>query len=73
MILAIIVVAVYAIAILLDLVPNRKSWDFRMGAVYVVILAVGFLGLFLHSMHAKVPSPTDAIIAVVKAVFPNIG
>lgn len=71
--IAVIVVGLYALAILFDLLPLRKSLDLKEGAVYWAILLIGFCGLFLHSINVQLPSPTKAIVAIVTAIFPNAG
>lgn len=68
-----IIVGLYALVVLFDLLPLRKTWNFKEGAVYCAVLLIGFCGLFLYSINAQLPSPTKAIVAIVTAIFPNAG
>jgi|GEM_PF-748703 len=66
-----IVIAVYALVILLDLIPQRKNWEKKEVVTYVALLVLGFAGLMAHSLHIKVPTINAGIASLVGALFPN--
>ncbi len=68
--LTVIVLALFTGAILLDFLPKIKKRQKKVNIVYCLLLVLSFGILMLYSFGVKVPSPTQAIEAVVKMIVP---
>ena len=56
-----IVLAVYALAVLTDLIPSFQQTAKKEGVVSCILLSVSFIVLLLYSFGIILPGPSDAI------------
>ena len=65
----VIVVALYAAAIILDFLPAAGADARGVRALYLTLTAVSLVFLVLHAVGIQGPSPTDFIREAVTAIF----
>lgn len=65
-----IVLALFVGIVLIDYIPNRKSRKRKENVFYGAVLTVSFFIVLLYSLGVTLPSPTEAIEGIVKAIVP---
>ena len=60
-VLASMVLLVYALVIVIELIPSFRQASVKEGVISCVLLSVSFVVLLLYSFGINVPGPSDAI------------
>ena len=67
-----IVVILFALILVIDLLPNFKKWVPRERFAYLATFSTAFVLLMLYTLDVKLPSLYEAFMSLFKEILPNI-
>lgn len=67
-----IIIILFALILLLDLLPNFKKWIPRERCVYLALFSASFILLLLFTLDVKLPSFYDIFKPLLQDILPDM-